>query len=105
MDFIKRLTRQLSRQTSVPKVKQYTLKDVASHCTEESCWMVINDRVYDVTDFLGFHPAGIEIMLEHAGTDASTAFLEKGHSLDAVAMLDKYLIGELVKDDRMKIAS
>lgn len=59
--------------------------------------MVINDRVYDVTDFLGFHPAGIEIMLEHAGTDASTAFLEKGHSLDAVAMLDKYLIGELVK--------
>ena len=59
--------------------------------------MVINDRVYDVTDFLGFHPAGIEIMLEHAGTDASTAFFEKGHSLDAVAMLEKYFIGELVK--------
>ncbi len=79
------------------RAKQYTLKDVASHCTEASCWMVINDHVYDVTEFLSLHPAGIEIMMEHAGTDATTAFVEKGHSSDAESLLEKYLIGELVK--------
>jgi cytochrome b involved in lipid metabolism len=70
---------------------------VASHCTQDSCWMVVDDKVYDLTDFLDFHPAGTEIMLEHAGTDASTAFFEKGHSIGAQLMLEKYYIGELTK--------
>ena len=59
--------------------------------------MVVNDKVYDFTEFIEFHPGGYEIMLEHAGTDASNAFYDKGHSLDAVLMLDKYCIGELIK--------
>lgn len=103
MDLIKRWTRQLSRSTSVTKTRQYSLKEVASHCTEESCWMVVSDKVYDLTEFLDFHPAGVEIMLEHAGTDASTVFFEKGHSLGAQLMLEKYFIGDLIKEDRMVI--
>ena len=75
----------------------YTLKEVAAHCTIHSCWMVVNDKVYDLTDFLMIHPAGYEIMLEHAGTDATNAFFEKGHSLSAQNMLEKYFVGELVK--------
>lgn len=34
------------------KRKEYTLKDVSAHCTETDCWMVIRDRVYDLTDFM-----------------------------------------------------
>ena len=59
--------------------------------------MVVSDKVYDLTEFLDFHPAGVEIMLEHAGTDASTVFFEKGHSLGAQLMLEKYFIGDLIK--------
>ncbi len=59
--------------------------------------MIVNDKVYDLTDFNEFHPAGSEIMLEHAGTDASTAFFEKGHSIGANLILEKYYIGELAK--------
>ena len=36
----------------LPKRPQFTLKDVSEHCTEHDCWMVIRDRVYDLTDFL-----------------------------------------------------
>ena len=39
------------------RVKHYTLKEVADHCDFHSCWIVIHDRVYDVTDFL--HEVGI----------------------------------------------
>jgi cytochrome b involved in lipid metabolism len=90
----------LSFQTSPkqsPRLKQYTLKEVATHCHINSCWMVIMDKVYDLTDFNEFHPGGFEIMLEYAGADATNAFNEKPHTIEAVVMLEKYLIGELVK--------
>ena len=85
----------------MPKLKQYTLKEVAFHCSVDDCWMVILDKVYDLTDFLDDHPAGREIMLEFAGTDATNAFNEKPHTIDAAVLLEKYLIGELIKADRM----
>ena len=84
-------------KSTVLRHRVFTLKEVAAHCTIHSCWMVVNDKVYDLTEFLMIHPAGYEIMLEHAGTDATNAFFEKGHSLSAQHMLEKYLVGELVK--------
>ena len=47
------------------------------------------DKVYDLTDFIDYHPAGQELMLEYAGTDATNAFNEKPHTIDAFYMLDK----------------
>jgi cytochrome b involved in lipid metabolism len=63
--------------------------------------MVIMDKVYDLTEFIEYHPGGYEIMLEYGGTDATNAFNEKPHTIEAADMLEKYLIGELVKSDRM----
>jgi len=88
------LSFQTNKQTI--KLKQYTLKEVASHCCVDSCWMVIFDKVYDLTDFIEYHPGGYEIMLEYGGADATNAFNEKPHTLEALEMLDKYLIGELI---------
>ena len=108
MEIIRRFTRQISFKAPngqveeiVPKLKQFTLKEVAQHCTVDSCWMVVFDKVYDLTDFIEYHPGGYEIMLEYGGTDATNAFNEKPHTIDAAVMLEKYLIGELVKKDRM----
>jgi len=91
----------LTPEVKVPKLRQYTMKEVAMHCTADSCWMIIFDKVYDLTDFNDFHPGGMEIMLEYAGSDATNAFSEKPHTIDAADMLEKYLIGELVVSDRM----
>ncbi|XP_046552939.1 cytochrome b5-like isoform X3 [Haliotis rubra] len=81
-------------------VPMYSLKDVAHHCDLESCWIVVSDLVYDVTNFIREHPGGEDIILEHAGTDATVAFVDKGHSRDAYEMLRDYLVGQLVKEDR-----
>ena len=93
----------LTLQQKPVKLRQFTLKEVAMHCTSESCWMIVFDKVYDLTDFNDFHPGGHEIMLEYAGTDATNAFNEKPHTIDAAEMLKKYLIGELFLGDRMFI--
>ncbi|XP_060077085.1 cytochrome b5-like [Ylistrum balloti] len=78
----------------------YSLSEVADHCDIQSCWIVIHDKVYDVTQFIHEHPGGLEILLEHAGRDATLDFEDKGHSRAAYTLLTGYCIGELVQADR-----
>eukprot|EP00756_Hemistasia_phaeocysticola_P017117 Hpha_TRINITY_DN15519_c3_g13::TRINITY_DN15519_c3_g13_i1::g.105110::m.105110/K00326/E1.6.2.2; cytochrome-b5 reductase len=69
---------------------------IASSRTRERCWVVLYGRVYDVTAFMGEHPGGDQILLEHGGTDASAEF-EVYHSAQAKAQLQQYFIGEVPK--------
>ncbi|CAH3020132.1 unnamed protein product [Porites evermanni] len=83
------------------EAKIFSLEEVSFHADQNSCWIVIKDGVYDVTDFVGEHPGGREIMLEHAGLDATTVFQDIGHSAEALKILAKYYIGELREEDRI----
>jgi len=80
---------------------QYTLSEVSEHCMPDDCWIIVFDRVYDVTDFLDEHPGGQYIMLENAGRDATLVFRGSRHGRDAYDMLDKYLVGVLVEHERL----
>lgn len=44
---------------------------MAKHNTRESCWVILYDHVYDVTNFLSEHPGGAKIILKLAGKDAT----------------------------------
>lgn len=41
--------------------------ELSKHQTKESCWIVIDGNVYDVTSFAGLHPGGPAIILKYAG--------------------------------------
>jgi cytochrome b involved in lipid metabolism len=62
-------------------------KEIFEHNTKESCWVVINEAVYDLTTFLHHHPNGFESVLKFAGTDITSTF-QKSHSLHE-QMLDR----------------
>ena len=47
----------------------FTEAEVRSHNSSKSCYVTIDSKVYDVTDFLEGHPAGEEVILEWAGKD------------------------------------
>lgn len=81
--------------------RQITLDEVAYHDTMNDCWIVLYDRVYDITNFLEMHPGGHDVLLEHAGRDATIAFIGTGHSKAAFASLKMYEIGELPLHERM----
>ena len=53
---------------------EFTAQEVAVHNSSKSCWLVIAGKVYDITEFLVDHPGGEEVVLEHAGGDATLAF-------------------------------
>ncbi|KAM4618954.1 fatty acid 2-hydroxylase [Polymixia lowei] len=78
----------------------FSEKDVASHCTKESCWVLLGTRVYDVTGFLRMHPGGEALILRRSGRDISPE-LEgppHRHSENARRWLEQYYIGELDRD-------
>ncbi|KAI0702513.1 FMN-dependent dehydrogenase-domain-containing protein [Cytidiella melzeri] len=65
----------------------HSLEEVAKHNNATSCWVIIKDKVYDVTEFLPEHPGGTKVILKYAGKDATAAY-EPIHPPDA---LDKNL--------------
>ncbi|KAG7230459.1 hypothetical protein INR49_024568 [Caranx melampygus] len=80
-------------------VKYYTLEQIRLHNMSNDTWLIIHDKVYDITSFLEEHPGGEEVLLEQAGADATESFEDVGHSTDAREMLEQYYVGELHMKD------
>ena len=78
-----------------PYPKDFTLEEVHAHNTAESCWILMRERVYDVTSFITKHPGGPGNIIEHCGQDAVEYFERKGHSAEARKILSSHIIGQL----------
>ncbi|KAK7913110.1 hypothetical protein WMY93_013321 [Mugilogobius chulae] len=91
-----------SEKSAVEDVKYYTLEEIRVHNMSTDTWLIIHDKVYDITGFLEEHPGGEEVLLEQAGADATESFEDVGHSTDAREMLEQYYVGEVHLDDRKK---
>merc|ERR1719506_2941943 len=72
---------------AAPAASGFSKEEVAKHNNKESCWVILNDRVLDVTDFLKDHPGGELAILTFAGKDATEEF-DMIHPPDVI---DKYL--------------
>ncbi len=77
---------------------KYTWQEVASHNTAESAWVIVDGRVYDITDFIPTHPGGSEMLLLAAGRECTDLF--NSYHWKAPEKARKYLvnyeIGKLV---------
>lgn len=63
--------------------KFYTREEVLTHNREDDCWIIIADKVFDVTKFLPLHPAGKKVILQFAGQDATDSF-KQFHNFNAI---------------------
>ena len=48
--------------------------EVATHKTADDLWTVVDGEVYDLTEFAPEHPGGLDILLRHAGRDATAPY-------------------------------
>jgi len=82
--------------------KFFTPEEIAKHNTKTDCWIIVANRVYDVTSFLKSHPGGVDAILKYAGgvKDATKAFLDNpSHPFpDAKTDLFPLFIGYPSKD-------
>jgi cytochrome b involved in lipid metabolism len=82
-----------------PMANVFTSKQVESHNTVSDCWLIIDNKVYNVTSFLDMHPGGPDMIILYCGKDATQAFDTKGgrgsHSSYAHNLLSNYYVGDL----------
>jgi len=83
--------------------KVFTMEEIAKHNTEHDCWIIVNDKVYDCTDYMDLHPGGIDSILINGGADSTEDFVAI-HSSKATKMLEKFYIGDLDKASIQTVA-
>ncbi|MFC1616089.1 cytochrome b5 domain-containing protein [Patescibacteria group bacterium] len=84
------------------EIKDYNMEEIAKHNSMEDCWLLIHDKVYDVSDYFTDHP-GTDAMLDGCGKESTELFETRPmgsgtpHSNDAREIMTKYYIGNLLK--------
>lgn len=76
-----------------------TAAEVAEHAGENDCWMAIDGKVYDLTEYIPYHPTPPVVMTGWCGKEATEGMRTKGygrdHSPAAWAQLEDYVVGRL----------
>lgn len=77
----------------------YTASQIATHNTSSNCWLIISNKVYNVSTYLVNHPGGVSVVTPFCGKEATQAFNTQGgrgsHSNTAKNLLTQYLVGNL----------
>jgi len=64
-----------------------SMEEIAKHNKKGDCWVILNDTVLNVSDFLKDHPGGELAILTFAGRDATEEF----NMIHPPDVIDKYL--------------
>lgn len=77
----------------------YTLHDLSKHSTQNDCWILIQDKIYDISAYISKHPAPKPILLKYCGKNADHGWLTKdigkAHSPMALRILKTFEIGTI----------
>ncbi|EFO25980.2 cytochrome b5 reductase 4 [Loa loa] len=77
--------------------------ELSKHASVDDCWILLGEKVYNVTDYLAFHPGGVEQLMRAAGTDG-TGLFNKVHSwVNYDTMLKTCFVGTF-NGDRRKLS-
>lgn len=74
--------------------KLFTKEEASHHNAKGDAWIIIDNKIYDVSKFSKFHPGGEQLLLEYAGKDASQIFYEL-HRTEVLSKYSKLVIGEV----------
>ena len=70
------------------------IETVAVNNSEDSCWAIIDDNVYDLTEWIDSHPGGASRIVGLCGTDGTSQFQgQHAGASSPEATLERYLLG------------
>lgn len=58
----------------------FTREEVSRHCEPNDCWIIIDNIIYNVSEYWRVHPGGGAYILKYGGKDATLAFREYNHT-------------------------
>jgi len=83
--------------------KAMPLSEVNRHCIPEDCWVAIEGKAYDLTEFMDRHPGGPTTILNSAGKDATKMFkdIHKGVRIEQYLLPEAFLGDVGIDEDLM----
>ena len=73
--------------------------EIRKHSTRDDFWTIIRGKVYNLTQYLPYHPGGVDILMSTAGRDG-TALFDKHHSwVSEEALLEACFIGVVAPEE------
>ncbi|MBS3066340.1 cytochrome b5 domain-containing protein [Candidatus Pacearchaeota archaeon] len=87
-----------SNQTS--SSSSLTLEELSKHNSEADCWVVYQNKVYDLTSWLTKHPGGVNAILPYCGTQEFEAAFKRQHGNSKASLFLK--IAQLMGDFKSK---
>ena len=99
ISFVKSKKQRQTRKNK--KYNEYTFSEVKKHNKRNDAWMVINNKVYDLTPWIDSHPGG-DVILKYVGKDGTKVFESIHPSYVMNKILPKYYIGKLKKNNTKK---
>eukprot|EP01110_Echinostelium_bisporum_P001126 TRINITY_DN12724_c0_g1_i1.p1 TRINITY_DN12724_c0_g1~~TRINITY_DN12724_c0_g1_i1.p1 ORF type:complete len:474 (+),score=177.29 TRINITY_DN12724_c0_g1_i1:106-1527(+) len=86
--------------TERKKITSCTWEELARHNTKEDCWISVDGKIYDVTEWIPKHPGGEDLLCLSAGRDCTNLFESYHLTNKPAAILEKYCIGS-IKDHEL----
>lgn len=81
--------------------KEFEMVEVAKHSISTDCWIVIKNKVYDISSYIPKHPAPETVLTKYCGKVADLGWDTKDkkstHSRAAKRLLDRYEVGAFTK--------
>ncbi len=62
------------KNTPTDTTTYYTAAEVSGHASTQSCWSIVNGKVYDLTSWINRHPGGSSAIKRMCGVDGSEDF-------------------------------
>jgi len=90
-----------SNQSATTSILALTLNmtEIAKHNKSSDCWLLVNNKVYNVSSYISAHPGGSGTIIPNCGKESTQLYNTKGgnkpHSGNANNMLAAYYVGNL----------
>ena len=84
-------------QAKTSSEKEFTLEDISKHDKPGDAWIILNNKVFDVTSVLDWHPGGKNAIMNYAGKASMDATIQYNgiHDTYANGKRDECYLGEL----------
>ena len=89
-----KLTLSQKMLAEIKSTGKITDAELRKNCGENSLWVAIHGKVFDLTNFYMEHPGGWDIIEEVGGKDGTREYEKGDHLMESIRDLKTFYIGE-----------